>query len=382
MLGKSGLLNTRIGLILIYSVPQHQLRDLDDAELPGRDPARHRGGGDGGRRHAADRAAARGAAAGRAGPRRHRDLQRDRHLQRLPAGAVADLDADRPDRAGGCLHADRQDPDRVRADGRRRRGRRAADRHLRAASCSATSCAGSRSARSSERTAADHRPGAGRVPGGAAGGARRRRRRRCSPACSASSATATSPASVRRCSSTAACATSCPETSRRWCTPRWPTPSSRNRLQTLGLHLVDRAGRDQHGHRRGAGHDQPAAGAAAARRRVRHPAGQPGAAAAGAARPPRRLGQRHASRRCRASSTASTGPISCPVAARGDARADRPGRDRRRHDRAAPGRAGRGADFPEELFAPRVVARSPGRCPTAEPLAAGRRRCCGRRDAR
>ena len=39
---------------------------------------------------------------------------------------------------------------------------------------------------------------------------------------------------------------------------------------------------------------------------------QPGAAAAGAARPPRGLGQRHAARRCRASSTASTGPTSCP----------------------------------------------------------------------
>ena len=35
-----------------------------------------------------------------------------------------------------------------------------------------------------------------------------------------------------------------------------------------------------------------------------------------------------------------------PVAAGGDARADRPGRDRRRHDRAAPGRAGRGRRLP------------------------------------
>ena len=41
--------------------------------------------------------------------------------------------------------------------------------------------------------------------------------------------------------------------------------SQRNRLQTLGVHLVDRPGRDEHGHRRGAGDDQPAAGAAAAR---------------------------------------------------------------------------------------------------------------------
>ena len=36
------------------------------------------------------------------------------------------------------------------------------------------------------------------------------------------------------------------------------------------VHGVDRAGRDQHGHRRRAGDDQPAPGAPAARRRVRH----------------------------------------------------------------------------------------------------------------
>ena len=45
-------------------------------------------------------------------------------------------------------------------------------------------------------------------------------------------------------------------------------------------HLVDRAGRDEHGHGRGARDDQPPAGAAAARRHVRDAAPGPGAAAA------------------------------------------------------------------------------------------------------
>ena len=54
----------------------------------------------------------------------------------------------------------------------------------------------------------------------------------------------------------------------------------RNRLSTLGVHDLDRPGRDEHGHRRGAGHDQPAAGAAAARRHLRHPRREPGAAGA------------------------------------------------------------------------------------------------------
>ena len=47
------------------------------------------------------------------------------------------------------------------------------------------------------------------------------------------------------------------------------------------LHRLDRARRDQHAHRRGAGDDQPAPGAAAARRHLRHPGRQPGAAGAG-----------------------------------------------------------------------------------------------------
>ena len=49
----------------------------------------------------------------------------------------------------------------------------------------------------------------------------------------------------------------------------------------LRLHGLDRARLDQHGHRRGAGHHQPDPGAAAARRRLRHPGRRPGAAGAG-----------------------------------------------------------------------------------------------------
>ena len=67
---------------------------------------------------------------------------------------------------------------------------------------------------------------------------------------------------------------------------------TRNRLSTLRLHDLHRPGRDQHGHRRGAGHRQPAAGAAAARRRLRHPGRRPGAAGAGGHRAVRRLRQR------------------------------------------------------------------------------------------
>ena len=54
----------------------------------------------------------------------------------------------------------------------------------------------------------------------------------------------------------------------------------KNRLQTYAVSTSVGPGRDQHDHRRRAGHDQPAAGAAAARRHVRRP--QRLAAAAGA----------------------------------------------------------------------------------------------------
>ena len=105
-----------------------------------------------------------------------------------------------------------------------------------------------------------------------------------SPAASASSATATSPASARRCSqaelrpptpaSARTCPTTRPATSRRWCTPPSATPGSGTGSQTWAVHRLGRPRLDQHGHRRRARHHQPAPGAAAAPRHLRHP-GQP-----------------------------------------------------------------------------------------------------------
>ena len=67
------------------------------------------------------------------------------------------------------------------------------------------------------------------------------------------------------------CATTRPATSRAWCTPPSAFARMRNRLHDLACTASVGPGVDQHGHRGRAGHDQPAAGAAAARRRVRHP---------------------------------------------------------------------------------------------------------------
>ena len=88
--------------------------------------------------------------------------------------------------------------------------------------------------------------------------------------------------------------------------------------------------------------DQPAAGAAAARRHLRHPTGQPGAAATGGRPLVRRQRQRRA-----APGLAVLGPDQPAGAAAGRAAgrhagAHRPGRDRRGHPRPAAGRAGRG----------------------------------------
>ena len=70
-----------------------------------------------------------------------------------------------------------------------------------------------------------------------------------SPAASASSVTATSPASARRCCSPscrrrASCRTTRAATSRRWCTPPSGIARQRNRLQTFAVHRVGRPGRD------------------------------------------------------------------------------------------------------------------------------------------
>ena len=94
VLAKWGLLNTRLGLILIYSCLNTSFviwmmqsflaeipRDIEEAAMV-----------DGDSRLTALRRVVLPLAA--PGLDRHRHLQRDRHLQRLHAGAVADLDAD------------------------------------------------------------------------------------------------------------------------------------------------------------------------------------------------------------------------------------------------------------------------------------------------
>jgi 3D-(3,5/4)-trihydroxycyclohexane-1,2-dione acylhydrolase (decyclizing) len=122
-----------------------------------------------------------------------------------------------------------------------------------------------------------------------------------------------------------------------------------------GLHVLDRPGRDQHGHRRGAGHHQPAAGAAAARRHLRHPRRpHPVLQELEDPRSLRRLGQRRFRPVSRFFDRIN-GPSSCRRrAAGGDAGADRPGRDRRGHARAAAGRAGRGVRLAGGAVRPRV----------------------------
>ena len=199
--------------------------------------------------------------------------------------------------------------------------------------------------------------------------ARRRRAAAVRRAASASSATATSPASARRC-----CRRSCerpgraavlpgPQRAGAWCTPPSASPGCATGCRPR-LHGIDRPGRDQHGHRRGARHDQPAAGAAAARRRVRHPGRGPGAA--GARELPRAATSRvnDAFRPVSKYFDRVWRPEQLPVGAAGrDARADRPGRDRRGDARAAAGRAGRGATTGRTSSSPSGSGTSPGRCP-------------------
>ena len=150
----------------------------------------------------------------------------------------------------------------------------------------------------------------------------------------------------------------------------------------LRLHHLDRPRLDQHGHRRRARDDQPPPGAAAARRHLRHPGRQPGAAGArgpalattsrvnDAFRPVSRFFDR------------INRPEQLPVgAARRDAGAHRPGRDRRGDAGAAAGRAGRGVRLAGRSSSP----SGSGTCarPVPEPaaLAPRRRRAPRRRSA-
>ena len=104
-----------------------------------------------------------------------------------------------------------------------------------------------------------------------------------------------------------------------------------------GRDLLDRPGRAEHGHRRGAGHRQPAAGAAAARRHLRHQAPGPGAAAAAAPARGGRDRQRRVPPGLPLLRPHHPARAAAHRAARGHAGAHRPGGRRRRRALAAAG---------------------------------------------
>ena len=104
-----------------------------------------------------------------------------------------------------------------------------------------------------------------------------------------------------------------------------------NRLRTLRLHHVDRPRRDQYGDRRGRRDDQPTAGAAAARRIFANRGAGAGAAAARSRADARHLGQRLLPAGLAVLGSHLPARAAADGAARGDARADLPGRDRRGH---------------------------------------------------
>ena len=113
-----------------------------------------------------------------------------------------------------------------------------------------------------------------------------------SPAASASSATATWPDRPGAAADTPTSATTRPATSRPWCTRAAAFAKQQQPPADVGLHHVHRPGRHQHGHRRGHGHHQPPARAAAARRHLRAAQCGPGAPAARIGPQPGHLGQR------------------------------------------------------------------------------------------
>ena len=140
-----------------------------------------------------------------------------------------------------------------------------------------------------------------------------------------------------------------------------------NRLPDAGLHGVDRARLDQHDHRRGRGDDQPPAGAAVALRLLRDPRHQGRCFSSSSTRVSATSASTTASGRCRRFFDRITRPeqILTVGAAGGDARADRPGRDGRGHDRAAAGHPGPCL----RLSAPLLPRTASGGCAPARPRA-------------
>ena len=115
------------------------------------------------------------------------------------------------------------------------------------------------------------------------------------------------------------------------------------------VHDVGRAGRDEHGDRRGGRDDQPPAGAAAPRGHVRHThAASRAPDARGPARR-HRVGQRLLPPSVEVLRAGRAARAADPGRARGDACADRSGRDRGGHAGDARGRAGRGVRGPRRV---------------------------------
>ena len=145
-----------------------------------------------------------------------------------------------------------------------------------------------------------------------------------------------------------------------------PQPAAR-----LCLHLVGRAGRDEHGHRGGRRDRQPHPGPAAAERLLRHPHARPGPPADRAPDRARRERQRRVP-----AGVALLRPHLAPgaaprLAARGVPRADRSGRHGGRHDLAARGCPVRGVGLADAVLRAACLAR---------PATAARGRRPGRRD--
>ena len=193
-------------------------------------------------------------------------------------------------------------------------------RHLGRPGTSTPDCPSPRGQRDERDRPADRRPGDGASSWRTSGPSATASGRSCSPAASASSATATSPASARRCCSTRpprrrasdrACRTCWPATSRPWCTPRSRYARQKDRLQTWVCTASRRPRLDQHADRRGAGHDQPAAGAAAAVGHLRDPASRRRCCRSSRRRTPATSPSTTRSARCRGTSTGSAGPSSC-----------------------------------------------------------------------
>ena len=145
-----------------------------------------------------------------------------------------------------------------------------------------------------------------------------------------------------------------------------PQPAAR-----LRLHLVGRAGRDEHGHRGGRRDRQPHPGPAPAERLLRQPHARPGAPADRAPDRARRQRERRVPARL-ALLRPHLAPGAAPrLAARGVPRADRSGRHRGRHDLPARGCPVRGVGLADAVLRAACLAR---------PAAAARGRRPGRRD--